>query len=99
MRGGAANGDDAALETTISKPRVGRIGIQLLAGFSSARRAGRGARGLGGFGRTGANGAELSGDDLGCGAGTNDATQENLPHLQRLHDRAAKRTAIGMLSA
>src|SRR5207245_9453903 len=64
----------------------------------SALGASSGASGMGGFSRAGANGTDLSRAALGCARGTHHSAQANLPDVQRLHDGAAERIAVWVLS-
>ena len=95
----ATDGSGAAAEATFPETYYCWDGLQLLAGFSAECGPGGGAFGMGGCSRIRANGAELSGNAFGCGGGPGASTQARLQNIQRLHDRAAQRIAVWMLSS
>ena len=73
--------------------------LYVSAGVLPQRRAGRGAPGLGRSGRPRPHGACLSGTAARYSARQADPEKAFLPHLQRLHHRAAKRHRLRLLSA
>ena len=77
----------------------GRLGLFLPAGLAAQCGPGRCAPGLGRQHRPGPHGAFVPGDAAGYSGGTAAAAQSHLPHLQRLHHRAAQRHGFGLLSA
>ena len=95
----AADSRGPRLQTRITKPAAGRHGLLVPAGISAERGTSRGPRGLGRFRRPRADGALLP-----RAAGRHarrpvaDA-KENLPHVQRLHDRAPQRPDLRLLPA
>ena len=93
-----ADGCGAALEGTISRYGPGRNRLYLFAGFSAERGASGGARRVGGLCRARAHGVVLSGDAARYHRRAAAGAKACVPDLQRLHYRAAQRSAIGLLS-
>jgi len=103
--GGSADRRDAAsqcgarTEAVIPRCRAGRQWLHLPAGIPAACRAGSGARGLDGFCRPRPHGTGLSRVAGRCAEREGHAAQAPVPHLQRLHHRAAAWAGVRLLSA
>ena len=80
-------------------PAVRGIGILVRAGVVAQHRAARRAHRAGGLRGVGADGALVSGDACRCVSRATVAAHAHLPHLQRLHHRAAQGPGLRLLPA
>ena len=99
MRRRAPDRGDGAAQGRLPGHRVRGLGLQLPAGVAAERGRARAARGPGRFRGPRPHGAVLPRTAGGRARGAPARAQAPLPHLQRLHDRAAQRPAVGLLPA
>ena len=90
---------DGAAQGRLPRHRLRGLGLQLPAGVAAERGRARAARGPGRLRGPRPHGAVLPRAAGGRARGPAARPQAHLPHLQRLHDRAAQGPALGLLSA